>query len=109
MIICIYLYSGCFIYTHYTQYFLRYIQNIYIHVFHIEEKQIETSPFQKKVETTSRGASGVDASALVVSMATKTEDPIQGCRFVPGSYIFGNNPPQMVPMDVNIGFLWIEI
>ena len=27
----------------------------------------------------------------------------QGCRFVPYIYIFGKNPPQMVPMDLNIG------
>ena len=27
---------------------------------------------------------------------------IQGCRFVP--YTFGNYPPQMVPMDIKVGF-----
>ena len=146
MIIYIYIFIHSiyiiYIYTLYTVCFKDIFQKIYIQC--IEENQIETSPFQKKkIETTSRGASGVDASALVVSMATKTEDPNSRLQICPlpkdhwtlktgyfedpnpaiqvqtlplegprslRLYIFGNYPPQMVPMDLlNIGFLWIEI
>ena len=43
--------------------------------------------------------------SIIKRLAAKRKNT-PGCRFVP-FYIFGNKPPQMVPMDLNTGETWV--